>query len=187
MTQARPARLPRLSGPRVALVPVPRALAVAVLDGGDLDTALTPLGLRRGAGWPHADTADALRPLAEHGAEGDDGGWLVVDDGGAVVGDCGWRGGPGPAGEVLLGYGLAAPARGQGLGTEAVAVLCAWAEQQPGVRLLVAEVHADNTASRRLLRRLGFTEHPAAAPWVRCTRGQGEWRDRVRIRGRHVC
>ena len=177
--------LPRLTGPRVALVPVPRELARAVVTGADLTPPLASLDLRAGTGWPHADTADALRPLAEHGAAGDDGGWLVVVDG-AVVGDCGWRGGPDAGGDVLLSYGLAAPARRQGIGTEAVALLCTWAERQPGMRRLVADVHVDNVASRALLRRLGFTEEPDAAPWVRCVRGSPD-AGSPRIRGRHVC
>lgn len=174
--------LPRLTGPRVALVPVTHALAVAVLASGPLEGPLGALGLTAGDGWPHDDTADALRPLAEHGSEGDDGGWLIVVDG-AVVGDCGWRGGASADGEVVLGYGLAEPVRRQGLGTEAVAVLCAWVERQPGVFRLAADVEVANEASRRLLRRLGFTEQPAAPGWVRCLRGQ----DQPRMRGRHVC
>lgn len=176
----RPA-LPRLSGPRVALVPVSLELARAALDCVH-EPVLARAGLRTGPGWPHAATADALRPLAEHGTEGDDGGWLVTVEG-VVVGDCGWRGGPDAAGDVLLGYGLAAPARRQGLGTEAVAVLCAWAERQPGVRRLVAEVHVDNEPSRRLLRRLGFGEEHDDPPWVRCVRGDAP----APVRGRHVC
>ena len=176
--------LPRLSGPRVALVPVERSLAQAVVSGTDAAAELERHGLRPGRGWPHADTPDALRALAEHGAEGDDGGWLIAVDG-EVVGDCGWRGGADAGGDALLGYGLAPPYRGQGLGTEAVAVLCAWAEQQPGVQRLVAEVHVDNAASRRLLRRLGFAEQVDDPPWVRCVRGPGT--APARIRGRHIC
>lgn len=175
--------LPRLAGPRVALVPVPLEVARAVVDGSGVDTALQPLALHAARGWPHADTADGLRPLAEHGAQGGDCGWLIAVDG-EVVGDCGWRGGPDASGDVLLGYGLASPARRQGLGTEAVALLCAWAERQPGVRRLVADVHADNEPSRRLLRRLGFIEQDAEPPWLRCLRSPEE---RPRIRGRHVC
>ena len=175
--------LPRLTGASVALVPVSRALARAVVAGADLEPVLADLRLTAGRGWPHADTADALRPLAEHGDQSGDGGWLVVRDG-EVVGDCGWRGGPDSEGSVLIGYGLAAPARGQGLGTEAVALLCAWAERQPGVQRIVAEVHVDNAASRRLLGRLGFVELPDDPPWVRCVR---EPDAAPRIRGRHVC
>lgn len=178
--------LPRLSGPRVALVPVPHSLATAVLSGACVDAGLQELGLRAGDGWPHADTGDALRPLAEHGQPGGDGGWLIAVDG-EVVGDCGWRGGADALGDVLLGYGLAVPARRQGLGTEAVAVLCAWAEAQPGVQRLVAEVHVGNEASRRLLRRLGFQEQPDDPPWVRCVREAATAGPTARIRGRHVC
>ena len=173
--------LPRLTGASVALVPVSLELARAVVSGSDLGPLLAPL--TPGRGWPHADTVDALRPLAEHGQEGGDGGWLVVRDG-EVVGDCGWRGGPDASGDVVIGYGLAAPARSQGLGTEAVALLCAWAEQQPGVERIVADVHLANDASRRLLRRLGFVELPDDPPWVRCVRGPDT---PPRIRGRHVC
>jgi RimJ/RimL family protein N-acetyltransferase len=172
--------LPRLSGPRVALVPVPRAVACAVVDGSDPAPSL-PRGLRAGDGWPSGDTVDALRPLAEHGADDSDGGWLIVAAG-AVVGECGWRGGPDHHGDVLLGYGVAAPARGRGLGTEAVALLCAWAERQPGVHRLVAEVLAGNEPSVRLLRRLGFDEERGDPPFTRWTRTR-----RQRVRGRHVC
>lgn len=175
--------LPRLTGAAVALVPVTLDLARAVAAGEDPGPALAALRVQAGQGWPHPATADALRPLAEHGDEGGDGGWLVVHDG-EVVGDCGWRGGPHADGSVLIGYGLAAPARGRGLGTEAVALLCAWAERQPGVQRIVAEVHAGNDASRRLLRRLGFVELPDDPPWVRCVRGPDA---APRIRGRHVC
>lgn len=177
--------LPRLHGPQVSLVPVPHDLAVAVVQGGDVTAALAALGLRPAPGWPHAHTADALRPLAEHGAPGDDGGWLVCRDG-EVVGDCGWRGGPDDEGDAELGYGLAPSARRQGLGTEAVALLSAWAERQPGVRRLVAETRVGNEASRRLLARLGFEEEPAAPSWVRCVRTAGPAPAR-RVQGRHVC
>jgi RimJ/RimL family protein N-acetyltransferase len=178
--------LPRLVGPRVALVPVPHPLAVAVCAEEPTGPALADSGLRPAAGWPHADSADALRPLAEHGRPGDDGGWLVVVDG-EVVGDCGWRGGPDADGDVEIGYGVAAPWRGQGVGTEAVAVLVAWAEQQRGVRRVVARVVAGNEASRRLLRRLGFVDEPDDPPWVLMVRDARRPTSALRVRGRHVC
>ena len=159
--------LPVLHGPRVSLVPVMHGVAAAVVAGTDPSVALAPLVA--GEGWPHEDTADALRPLAEHGRPGDDGGWLVVVDS-AVVGDCGWKGGPGPDGEVEVGYGLAAAYRGQGLGTEAVGLLCAWAEEQPGVRRVVAEVLPGNEPSLRLLQRLGFADDGHSGAHRRMTR-----------------
>lgn len=178
--------LPRLVGARVSLVPVPHDLAVAVCQGVAVDPVLRPLGLTAAPGWPHDDSADALRPLAEHGSPGDDGGWLVVVDG-AVAGDCGWRGGPDAAGDVEIGYGLAASRRGQGLGTEAVALMLAWAEAQPGVERVLARVLSGNTASRRLLQRLGFREQPDEPPWVLAVRDLSRPDRTLQVRGRHVC
>jgi RimJ/RimL family protein N-acetyltransferase len=171
----------RLSGPTLTLVPVPFDVAVDVAAGRVPD--LAPHGLTAAPGWPHADTPDALRPLAEHGAPGDGGTWLVVHEG-AVVGDCGWFGPPDDEGAVEIGYGLAASARRQGLGTEAVAVLAAWAEQQPGVRLVSAEVLVGNEASLRLLARLGFTEMGSHPPYLRLVRPAPGM---ARPRGKHVC
>jgi ribosomal-protein-alanine N-acetyltransferase len=174
--------LPRLHGPRVVLVPVERPVAQAVVaaDTQALTAALADASLHAGPGWPHADTVDALRPLAEHGGRGC---WLVVD-GDSVVGDCGWLGGPDATGDAEIGYGLAAPSRGQGLGTEAVALLAAWAEQQQGVHRVVAEVLQGNEASRRLLHRLGFDEEATLPPYIRYVRTRNP---RPRLAGRHVC
>lgn len=181
---------PRLTGPRVALVPAPRDVASALVAGVRTDCALAAARLAAAPDWPHEDTAYALRPLAEHGEEGT---WLVVlpraEDAAQVVGECGWR--PGPDGEVELGYGLAVSARRQGLGTEAVGLLAAWAERQPGVRLLSAEVRPGNQASQRLLARLAFVPDRSpgeAAPrdghlrLVRPVPGR-----HLPIAGRHVC
>ena len=129
----------------VSLVPLTAAVARAVLSG---DSAVVTAG----RGWPHADTYDALRP-----AVGDDGPgrFLVVVDG-AVVGECGWYGPPGPDGEVEIGYGLAAPSRGRGAGTAAVRLLLDWVTARPGVTRVVADTEVGNAASRALLTRLGF-------------------------------
>lgn len=165
---------------------MPHAVAVAVCTGATVARPLQAAGLAAADGWPHDDTADALRGLAEHGAPGDDGGWLVVVEG-QVVGECGWRGGADGDGDVELGYGLAPGARGQGLGTEAVGVLVAWAEQQPGVRRVLARVRVGGTASRRLLARLGFREQPDEPPWVLYVRDPAGPTSTLRVTGRHVC
>lgn len=167
---------PRLAGPQVALVPVPPAVAAAV-PTGPLGTALAAAGLAAGAGWPHDETADALAGAGQGAGEAT---WLVVVDG-EVVGEAGWKGPPDPDGVVEIGYGLARPARGRGLGTEAVGVLVAWTERQPGVRAVAAKVLAGNEPSLRLLRRLGFAERRLGDGRVLAHRG------RVPVRGRHVC
>jgi RimJ/RimL family protein N-acetyltransferase len=131
----------------VSLVPCPASLARAVL-AGDLS------GVTAGRGWPHADTYDALRLFASQETRDLAGLFLFVVDG-AVVGDGGWYGPPAD-GEVEIGYGLAAPYRGRGLGSAAVGLLLDWVTEQEGVRRVVAETDAANTPSRRLLERLGF-------------------------------
>jgi RimJ/RimL family protein N-acetyltransferase len=131
------------------LVPQTRAAAVALLEGRDC-------GLPLAEGYPHADTLDGLRMYVEHGGS-DDGGWFVtLAEDGRVVGDCGTLGWVDEHGRVEIGYGLAAPFRGRGLGTEAVRALADWVDAQPGVRVLTASVEVGNEPSRRLLERLGF-------------------------------
>ncbi len=144
---------PRLECARLTLVPQTLDAGRALLAGEDPGFALAE-------GYPHADTFDALRMFVEHGGP-DDGGWFVVrgDDpaGGRVIGDLGTFGPPDDQGRVEIGYGLAAPSRGRGYGTEAVGTFVDWLVTLPGVRVVVARVEVGNEASRRLLARIGFT------------------------------
>jgi ribosomal-protein-alanine N-acetyltransferase len=147
--------------PRLALEPLSLTTARAILSAQVAD-------LRPGAGWPTADTRNALAPAATAEATaGVDLGWLVRHrETGQVIGDCGWKGGPDETGTAEIGYGLAAPWRGQGYGSEAVAALVDWALARPACRRLVAEVLADNLPSRRLLERLGFALARVDGPYV---------------------
>lgn len=113
-------------------------------------------GLVAGAGWPQPDTLAGLAMDVAAGEQSRTGWFIVLRSSGEVFGDCGWRGGPDAAGEAEIGYGLAAPWRGHGYGTEAIGGLLRWCTAQPGVRRLVAGVMAGNEPSRRLLARLGF-------------------------------
>ena len=130
---------------RLVLEPLTQETARAVLSGG-------PDGLRRGPGWPHADTLDGMRMVAEHDWEG----WLVVEDG-LVVGGCGTCGPPDEQGDVEIGYGLAEPSRGRGLASEFVPALAQHLLARSGVgRIVARRVLADNVPSRRALERAGF-------------------------------
>jgi RimJ/RimL family protein N-acetyltransferase len=132
----------------IELLPCSVAVAQAVMAGRDP-------GVPHAPDWPHDDTYDALRPLAEHPADSGPGTFLVMLDG-VVVGDCGWFGPPDEEGEVEIGYGLARSARGRGVGTEAVRLLLAWVQDQ-GAQRVRAEVEPGNAPSFALLARLGFT------------------------------
>lgn len=68
-----------------------------------------------------------------------------------------FKGPPDATGIVAFGYGLAAPYRRQGYGTEAVGRIARWAFRHPSVRAITADVARSNVASQRLLGRLGFT------------------------------
>jgi RimJ/RimL family protein N-acetyltransferase len=78
--------------------------------------------------------------------------------GGDVVGYCGLVDSDrGPAGEPELAFELLRRARGQGYATEAAWAVLDWARSS-GFERLWATVWDWNTASRRVLDRLGFTE-----------------------------
>lgn len=61
------------------------------------------------------------------------------------------------AGRVEIGYGVADAARGKGVATAAVRQLMAHAFADAGVREVYAETAVDNTASRRVLEKAGFS------------------------------
>lgn len=119
----------------------------AIERGAALDHPAAP-------GWPHEDSLIGLS-YVRSGAVG----FLVVDDADRIAGECGTKAAPNADGGVEIGYGLAGPSRGRGLGTRAVAALIDWLAAQPGIRYVEAEIHETNTASRRLVERLGFAVH----------------------------
>jgi GNAT superfamily N-acetyltransferase len=145
-----------LRGEDVTLVPVPA--------GADLDALDRLTGGRAvGRGWPHADTGAGLGFVAIGGWT-----WLVVDGDGRIVGECGTKAPP-QDGVVEIGYGLAPPSRGAGLGTRAVRTLLGWLAVQPDIDQVVAHVAIGNLASVRLLERLGFAAAGEAAGETRFT------------------
>jgi len=138
-------RFPPLRTARLRLEPVTQDAATAIV-AGDLS------GLTAGDGWPHEDTISGLSQAIESGSAA---GWLVVA-GDEVIGDCGTHGPADAAGSVEIGYGLAAPYRGRGYGSETVAAITAWLLAQPEVSRVRARTAAGNLASRRVLEKAGF-------------------------------
>jgi len=99
-----------------------------------------------------------LRRVAEdlrtyHGS----GSWLVVVDG-TVASLCGYKHRPTDDGTVVIGYGIFAARRGQGLATRAVAEIRRLAAGDARIRRLTAETAIDNIASQRVLAANGFVQ-----------------------------
>lgn len=73
---------------------------------------------------------------------------------GIVMGGAGYEGGPD---DLELGYWLAEPFWGQGLGSEAARAMTDYAFTNTTYRMMVAGYRHGNVASQRILERLGFT------------------------------
>jgi len=73
-----------------------------------------------------------------------------------LVGSCGFKGPPEPNGSVEIGYEIADAYQGRGLASEAAQAMTDWAVEQEGVRAVLAHTLAEENASTRILRKLGF-------------------------------
>lgn len=132
----------------------------ALLAGG-----LALPGQRWHDGYPLEGTRVAARMLlraAEAGTSREGFGMFQMMADGVVVGDLGFHGAPNADGEVEIGYGIVPARRGEGLVSEAVRALAAWALAQPGVTAVVAETDEGHEASERVLRAAGFVSEPGA-------------------------
>jgi RimJ/RimL family protein N-acetyltransferase len=146
----------------VNLVPVAADEVEALVSGDTGDLPIAP-------GWPHDHTAAGLSFVGVGGW-----GFLVVDDDGRVAGECGTKTPP-RNGVVEIGYGLAAPSRGKGLGSAAVTALVEWLFTRSDVSEIEAEIHVSNTASRRVVERLEFVanDEPDSGGYLRYRRSSG--------------
>lgn len=75
-----------------------------------------------------------------------------------LVGSCGFKGRPNDAGEVELGYEVAASRRQLGLGTEIALALRDFAFGHPEVHKVMAHTLAEDNPSTRILRHCGMTK-----------------------------
>ena len=83
--------------------------------------------------------------------------WMMVAAG-VIVGLCSYKMPPRPAGDVEIGYGVAASRRRRGHATRAVAAIVAFAAADPQVKILTAETAAANMPSQRVLECNGFVQ-----------------------------
>ncbi|MFJ5780364.1 GNAT family N-acetyltransferase [Streptomyces sp. NPDC093094] len=135
-------------------------LREALPEEGRLIAAADAAGLRWAGGTPSEETQVAARMLVRAADAGVHlPGWgmylLMRTADTQVVGAMGFHGPPAD-GSAEIGFDLAAPARGQGYATEALAELARWALTRPGVDTVIATTTEDNTPSRRVIERAGF-------------------------------
>ena len=131
---------------RLKLEPITAEVArsIAVGDVAELQPA---------DGWPHEHTKNGIDMALRHGHPA---GWLVRFEG-RVIGDCGIHAPVDDNGSLEIGYGLAAPYRGRGFGTEVATVISGWLLSQPGVSVVRATTLPANVASQRVLEKAGFS------------------------------
>jgi ribosomal-protein-alanine N-acetyltransferase len=107
--------------------------------------------------WPNDDFLRAL-PVIRTDVETNPefGYWSrLLVHGDLVIGDAGFKSLP-LRGRVEIGYGIIPAMQGRGFATEAASALVAWAFTRAGVTRIVAESLESNTASIRVLKKVGF-------------------------------
>jgi ribosomal-protein-alanine N-acetyltransferase len=86
-------------------------------------------------------------------------GFCIVDRaGGAVIGNCGYKGPPDAQGVVEIAYGVNPDHQGRGYATEAASALVDFAFGNDGVRLIRAHTLPGNRASAQVLIKCGFEQ-----------------------------
>jgi ribosomal-protein-alanine N-acetyltransferase len=129
------------------------------------------LGARVPQTWPGADFARMLPRIARGSEEVSPGAALTrlivhaADE--TLVGETGFHGPPDASGTVEVGYSIVPAYRGRGLGTEATRALIRDALARPGIRRITAECLDDNTASLRVLEKLGMRRVGSAGATLR--------------------
>ncbi|MBZ9716012.1 GNAT family N-acetyltransferase [Deinococcus multiflagellatus] len=149
-----------LSGPRLDLLPLSRALVEQRLQGAPFDLRLPLPGGERPVQVP-AEWPGDLLPLFPHklahwpqDQPTWPGSFVAVHRAQAqAIGQLGIKGPLAP--EVEIGYGLSPAVWGQGYATEAAGLLLAWLADQ-GVQTVTAQTALTNPASARVLQKLGF-------------------------------
>ena len=151
--------------PRLQILAASRALLTAELHKPQYFPVL--LGAAMPADWPPGQyDRDAMVFFLEQLTAGGRTaagwyGWYALlkatgDTPRTLIGTGGFMGPPDAAGQVEIGYSIAADWRGRGLATELVGGLVQHAADTGLVRHLLAHTDADNPASQQVLLRNGF-------------------------------
>ena len=132
------------------------ALTAACQDPEIPRWTLVPVPYRR---------ADALGWIAATELELDAGlaiDWLAVDADDRLLASIALMGIDRERGTGEIGYWVAREARGRGVATRAVRLVCDWAASELGLTTLELVIHEDNAPSHAVARAAGFTRHRGA-------------------------
>lgn len=137
-------------------------------------------GLQPGEGWPDEDTLETLpRILTNLQKVGEPTGfesWMVIKkDGRQVIGDVGFKGVPNAHGQIDIGYGIIKAEQKKGYAAEAAAGLIRWAFTNESVKEITARCLIRNTASVRVLEKIGFKEVARDREMIHWSLMKEEW------------
>jgi ribosomal-protein-alanine N-acetyltransferase len=146
-----------MSPSRLRLVDGTLALLSAALEGRNaLERSLGVSIAEDWEGFPEA--LPVLHASHESKPEGDQWGCLffIALEARTLVGFGGFKGSPSPDGVVEIGYAIAPAFRGQGLATDAVALMVQRAFADVAVRAVDAHTLGHDNPSTRVLQKTGF-------------------------------
>lgn len=155
--------------PRLTLVPFSLDLMKATV--ADKDRLATLLAIAIPASWPGPDLADAL-PVFAQNMEKEPGdptwiGLIIHKTDKTLIGDIGFHSTPDEHGAVEIGYSIVLEYRNQGYATEMATALINRAFQEPGIKVITAETLKDNTASIKVLTKVGMNCLATEDEWLR--------------------
>jgi RimJ/RimL family protein N-acetyltransferase len=155
--------VPRLSTPRLELVPITLDALEAVITG-DKPAAERIVGAAFPEAWPNDALIARAFPYSLDAIRADPGTrlWgdtlvLTRDARPRVVGSVVFHGKP-VDGVAEVAYGIEDGSRGQGLAAEATCACVDWALTQPGIVAVQATTFPFHAASLGVIRRLGMTK-----------------------------
>jgi [ribosomal protein S5]-alanine N-acetyltransferase len=113
--------------------------------------------------WPDQETMDTLPRIVKRLEQlpeptGFESWMIVLKQNATVIGDAGFKGGPNEEGAVDIGYSIIEQEKQRGYGLETARALSEWAFRHPQVKAVTANCLLGNTASIRLLEKLGMQE-----------------------------
>lgn len=169
--------MPIIQTPRLTLVPCTLALVHAALR--DRDEFGRLLSAQVPSDWPNEEVFSLLQQdaqLLEADPQRCEWSYVIVHTSErTLIGDIGFHAPPDADGCIEIGYDILAAYRRQGYAVEASVALLDWAFQQPGAKCVIAECLMDNSASIRVLEKLGLRRVATTAESIWWSRTREEW------------